>query len=91
MKNTLKNIRSWGMLYSDGIVDGDKVVLTTDFSPYAKGTEGVIRIRWERTLNCPSRAIVFNIGKCNELAVCPPPSMKFRKIEDAPTDNKKVA
>ena len=86
MKNTKENIQAWGKLYKDGIVDGDIVVLTTDFPPYFKGSKGVIQIRWDNIIGLPSRAIVFNKGKANEIAVCPPPAMKFKKIGDAPTE-----
>ena len=77
MKNTPENIRAWSKLYKDGIVDGDKVVSTENILSYPAGTEGTIRIRWEWSINSPNRAIVFNIGKSDEIAVC---TDKFRKI-----------
>jgi hypothetical protein len=81
--NTPENIKKWCELYTDGLIDGDKIELIEPMYSYPAGTVGTIEIRYDSRVNSPVRAVILDNGE----GFCgPPPMMKFKKIQSAPTE-----
>lgn len=79
LKSTLKNVKKWNELYSDGIIDGDIIRLLEKDNFNEKGSIARIQIRWDSRVNRPVRATVFNEYN----GFCGLPKVKFEKIGHA--------
>lgn len=59
LKNTPENIETWGKMYTDGIVDGDVLMMTEDNDWMKAGDICIVEIRWDTRLDSPVRAHFF--------------------------------
>jgi len=58
------DINKLNSFYHDGILDGDIVMLTSEYQGRPEGTTGIIEIRWDEQLRSPVRSIRFDEDDC---------------------------
>ncbi len=76
LKNTPENIKKWGKLYKDGIIDGAVIMLTKDCFGLKRGYVGLVEIRWDPGVNSPRRAVYFE----EDFGVCGLSRMSYERL-----------